>query len=79
MSQADPSPIMPPAASETGVSSGRPKTRHHGQCARHAARKHPASRPVEKTWRKTVDRSLEIIICIGHIVGATMLVVEHLF
>ena len=64
---------------DTAATPTHPKARHHGHNAKHAARKHPASRPVEKTWRKTVDRSLEIIICIGHIVGATMLVVEHLF
>ena len=56
-----------------------PKTRHHGHRAKHAALQHSGSRPREKTWRETVDHGLEIIICIGHIVGATMLVAEHLF
>jgi hypothetical protein len=55
------------------------KTRHHGHGARQAARKRPGSRPEEKSWRRSVDRGLELIICIGHIVGVTMLVAEHLF
>ena len=33
----------------------------------------------EKTWREVADRGLEIVICIGHIVGVVMLVVDHLF
>jgi hypothetical protein len=28
----------------------------------------------EKTWREVADRGLEIVICIGHIVGVVMLV-----
>ena len=32
----------------------------------------------EKTWREVADRGLEIVICIGHIVGVVMLVVDHL-
>ena len=58
---------------------GRPKTRHHGQSAGHAARKRPGSRSGEKTWREVADRGLEIVICIGHIVGVVMLVADHLF
>ncbi|MDA8251233.1 MAG: hypothetical protein M0Z28_18965 [Rhodospirillales bacterium] len=55
------------------------KTRHPGHGAGHAAHDRPGSRPAEKSWRKSVDRGLEIIICIGHIVGAAMLVADHLF
>ena len=79
MSQADPSPIMSAAASRAAVIPARPKTRHPGHGARHAAHDRPGSRPAEKSWRKSVDRGLEIIICIGHIVGAAMLVADHLF
>ena len=61
------------------VNLGRPKARHHGQSAGHAARKRPGSRPGEKTWREVADRGLEIVICIGHIVGVVMLVADHLF
>ena len=53
----------------------RPKTRHHGH---NAARQRPASHPGEKTWREMADRGLEIVICIGHIFGVVMLVVDHL-
>ena len=80
MSQADPSPIMSSAASRAAVAPVTPKkTRHPGHGARHAAHDRHGSRPAEKSWRKSVDRGLEIIICIGHIVGVTMLVAEHLF
>ena len=64
---------------DTAATPAHPKTRHHGHRAKHAALQHSGSRPREKTWRETVDHGLEIIICIGHIVGATMLVAEHLF
>ena len=57
----------------------RPKTRHHDHSAGHAARKRPGSRLGEKTWREVADRGLEIVICIGHIVGVVMLVADHLF
>ena len=58
---------------------GRPKARHHDHSAGHAARQRPGSRPGEKTWREVADRGLEIVICIGHIVGVVMLVADHLF
>ena len=61
------------------VISSRPKTRHHGHSAGYAARQRPASHSGEKTWREVADRGLEIVICIGHIVGVVMLVVDHLF
>ena len=61
------------------VNLGRPKARHHGQSTGHAARKRPSSRAGEKTWREVADRGLEIVICIGHIVGVVMLVADHLF
>ena len=48
------------------------KTRHPGHGAKHGSRS-------EKNWRRTVDRGLEIIICIGHSVGVVMLVADHLF
>ena len=57
----------------------RPKARHHGHNAGPAARQRPASHSGEKTWREMADRGLEIVICIGHIVGVVMLVVDHLF
>ena len=61
---------MSSAASRAAVAPVTPKkTRHPGH----------GSRPAEKSWRKSVDRGLEIIICIGHIVGAAMLVADHLF
>ena len=65
--------------SGAAVISSRPKARYHGHSARHAARQRPASHPGEKTWREMADRGLEIVICIGHIVGVVMLVAEHLF
>ena len=61
------------------VISSRPKARHHGHSAGYAARQRPASHSGEKTWREVADRGLEIVICIGHIVGVVMLVAEHLF
>ena len=68
----------PRSLSGAAVISSRPKARHHGQSAGYAARQRPASHPGEKTWREVADRSLEIVICIGHIVGVVMLVVDHL-
>ena len=61
------------------VISSRPKARHYDHSAGHAARKRPGSRADEKTWREIADRGLEIVICIGHIVGVVMLVADHLF
>ena len=54
----------------------------HSQRRRHKTT-HAASKPSlpqaeHKDWRKTVDQGLEILISIGHIVGAFMLVAEHL-
>ena len=83
MSQANPSPTMPspalgedaPSPAVTLTRRGTPRRGH----ARHAARKRPHSRSEEKDWRKVADRGLEIVICIGHIVGVVMLVADHLF
>ena len=69
----------PRSLSGAAVISSRPKARHHGHNAGHAARQRPASHSGEKTWREVADRGLEIVICIGHIVGVVMLVVDHLF
>jgi hypothetical protein len=38
-----------------------------------------SSRASHLDWRKVADRGLEIVICIGHIVGVVMLVADHLF
>ena len=76
MSQAAKHRSTPVLLSGAAVISSRPKTRHHGH---NAARQRPASHPGEKTWREMADRGLEIVICIGHIVGVVMLVVDHLF
>ena len=76
MSQAAKHRSTPRSLSGAAVISSRPKTRHHGH---NAARQRPASHPGEKTWREMADRGLEIVICIGHIVGVVMLVVDHLF
>ena len=65
--------------SGAAVISSRPKTRHHDHSAGHAARQRHGSHSGEKTWREVADRGLEIVICIGHIVGVVMLVAEHLF
>ena len=64
--------------SGAAVISSRPKARHHGQSAGYAARQRLDSHSGEKTWREVADRGLEIVICIGHIVGVVMLVVDHL-
>ncbi|MCA7121219.1 MAG: hypothetical protein LGL72_17900 [Acidibrevibacterium sp.] len=64
--------------SGAAVISSRPKARHHGRNAGYAARQRPGSHSGEKTWREVADRGLEIVICIGHIVGVVMLVVDHL-
>ena len=69
----------PRSLSGAAVISSRPKARHHGHSAEHAARQRSASHSGEKTWREMADRGLEIVICIGHIVGVVMLVVDHLF
>ena len=58
------------------VISSRPKARHHDH---NATRQRLGSHSGEKTWREVADRGLEIVICIGHIVGVVMLVVDHLF
>ena len=82
MSQANPSPTMPsPASGEDAPSPTltRRGTPHRGHATRHGARKRPHSRSGEKDWRKVADRGLEIVICIGHIVGVVMLVADHLF
>ena len=76
MPQAGKERTTPRSPSGAAVISSRPKTRHHGH---NAARQRPASHPGEKTWREMADRGLEIVICIGHIVGVVMLVAEHLF
>jgi hypothetical protein len=76
MSQAAKHRSTPRSLSGAAVISSRPKTRHHGH---NAARQRPASHPGEKTWREMADRGLEIVICIGHIVGVVMLVIDHLF
>ena len=76
MSQAAKHRSTPRSLSGAAVISSRPKTRHHGH---NAARQRPGSLSGEKTWREVADRGLEIVICIGHIVGVVMLVVDHLF
>ena len=68
----------PLSLSGAAVISSRPKARHRGHNAGHPARQRPASHSGEKTWREVADRGLEIVICIGHIVGVVMLVVDHL-
>ena len=79
MSRAAKQRSIPRPLSGDAVIPGRPKARHHGQSARHAAHKRLGSLSGEKTWREVADRGLEIVICIGHIVGVVMLVVDHLF
>ena len=79
MPQAAKQRSTPRPLSGAAVIPGCPKARHHGQSAGHAARKRPGSRSGEKTWREVADRGLEIVICIGHIVGVVMLVADHLF
>ena len=69
----------PRSLSGAAVIPSRPKARHHGHSAGYAARQRPGSHSGEKTWREVADRGLEIVICIGHIVGVVMLVVDHLF
>ena len=66
----------PRSLSGAAVISSRPKARHHGQSA---GRQRLGSHSGEKTWREMADRGLEIVTCIGHIVGVVMLVVDHLF
>ena len=84
MSQADPFPTTPPAkpgedAPNPAATLTRRGTPRRGHATQHAACKRPHSRSGDKDWRKVADRGLEIVICIGHIVGVTMLVAEHLF
>ncbi len=93
MSQADPSLTTPapaseknparapvtPAGDDTAAATTHAKTRHHGHRGQHAAHRHAGSRPGEKDWRKTLDHGLGVFICLGHIVGATLLLAEHLF
>lgn len=55
-----------------------PQSHHRSRNAQHAVRKPSVPRAERKNWRETVDHGLEIFICIGHIVGAVMLVAEHL-
>ena len=69
----------PRSLSGAAVISSRPKSRYRGHSAEYAARRRPGSHSGEKTWREVADRGLEIVICIGHIVGVVMLVVDHLF
>ncbi len=54
------------------------QSHHRSRNAQHAVRKPSVPRAERKNWRETVDHGLEIFICIGHIVGAVMLVAEHL-
>jgi hypothetical protein len=79
MSQAGKERTTPRSLSGAAVISSRPKAQHRGHNATHPARQRPASHSGEKTWREVADRGLEIVICIGHIVGVVMLVVDHLF
>ena len=79
MSRAAKHRSTPRSLSGAAVISSRPKARHRGHSAGYAARQRPASHSGEKTWREVADRGLEIVICIGHIVGVVMLVVDHLF
>ncbi len=81
MSQADPSLTTPAPASEKNPARAptHAKAGYHGHRGKHAAHRHAGSRPQEKDWRKTLDHGLEIFICFGHIVGATLLLAEHLF
>ena len=69
----------PRSLSGAAVISSRPKARHRGHSAGYAARQRLGSHSGEKTWREMADRGLEIVICVGHIVGVVMLVVDHLF
>ena len=79
MSQAGKERTTPRSLSGAAVISSRPKARHRGHSAGYAARQRPGSHSGEKTWREVADRGLEIVICVGHIVGVVMLVVDHLF
>ena len=79
MSRAGKERTIPFPLSGNTVIPGRPKTRHHDHSAGHAARQRHGSHSGEKTWREVADRGLEIVICIGHIVGVVMLVADHLF
>ena len=81
MSEANSSLTTPVPASEKNPARAptHAKTRHHGHRGQHAAHRHAGSRPGEKDWRKTLDHGLGVFICLGHIVGATLLVAEHLF
>ena len=79
MSQAAKPRSIPRSLSGAAVIPSRPKARYHGHSAAHPARQRLGSHPGEKTWREVADRGLEIVICIGHIVGVVMLVVDHLF
>ena len=69
----------PRSLSGAAVISSRPKSRYRGHSAAHPAHERIGSHSGEKTWREVADRGLEIVICIGHIVGVVMLVVDHLF
>ncbi len=54
------------------------QSQRRGHKAKHAVSKQTVPQAERKDWRKTVDHGLEILICVGHIVGAFMLVAEHL-
>ena len=79
MSRAAKQRSIPRPLPGAAVIPGCPKARPHGHSARHAAHERLGSRSGEKTWREVADRGLEIVICIGHIIGVVMLVADHLF
>ncbi len=55
-----------------------PKSQRRGHKAIYTVSKQSLPQAEHQNWRKTVDHGLEILICVGHIVGAFMLVAEHL-
>ena len=55
-----------------------PQSQRRDHKAKHAVSKQTMPQVEHQSWRKTVDHGLEILICVGHIVGAFMLVAEHL-
>ena len=55
-----------------------PKSQRRGHKAKYTVSKQSLPQAEHQNWRKTVDHGLEILICVGHIVGAFMLVAEHL-
>ena len=52
--------------------------RRRGHKVKHPAYKSSQPRPKHKDWRKSADRTLEVVICVGHIMGVVMIVVDHL-